>query len=164
MHRKVPGILDGFSIPLYGVIRTCRAKNSSRQIGGANFAFPSIQNTHAWAWSLRGDPRLPEAIRARIAQASTVLVSPISFYEIAQKVRLGTWPQMAPLVESLPKYLADQGGKCARLEPEICLRAAALEWTHRDPFDRLLAATALHFKIPIVSADSVFDGIVARVW
>lgn len=71
---------------------------------------------------------------------------------------------MTPLIDSLPKHLVDQGAKVARLEPEICLRAGALDWTHRDPFDRLLAATALYFKIAIVSADVVFDGIVARVW
>jgi PIN domain nuclease of toxin-antitoxin system len=123
-----------------------------------------LLDTHAWAWSLSDDPRLADATRARIGEASTVLVSPISFYEIAQKVRLGKWPQMAPLVHSLPSLLVDQGGKVARLEPEIGLRAGALEWTHRDPFDRLLAATALYLKIPIVSLDSVFDGIVARVW
>ena len=121
-------------------------------------------DTHAWAWSLSDDPRLLEATRTRIAEASIVLVSPISFYEIAQKVRLGKWPQMAPLVDSLPKHLADQGAKVARLEPEICLRASALDWAHRDPFDRLLAATALYFKIPIVSADSAFDGVVERIW
>jgi PIN domain nuclease of toxin-antitoxin system len=36
--------------------------------------------------------------------------------------------------------------------------------THRDPFDRLLAATAMHYNLPLVSADVVFDGIVTRLW
>ena len=123
-----------------------------------------LLDTHAWAWSLGDDWRLSETARARIAEASIVFVSPISFYEIAQKARLGKWPQMAPLVDSLSKRLVDQGGKIARLEPEICLRAGAMKWAHRDPFDRLLAATCSHFKIPIVSADTAFDGIVERVW
>ncbi len=35
---------------------------------------------------------------------------------------------------------------------------------HPDPFDRLLAATAVHYNLPIVSADSVFDGLVTRIW
>jgi hypothetical protein len=34
----------------------------------------------------------------------------------------------------------------------------------RDPFDRLLAATAMHYNLPLVSADTVFDGIVRRLW
>jgi len=123
-----------------------------------------LLDTHAWAWSLGDDRRLSKMARARIAGASTILVSPISFYEIAQKVRLGKWPQMASLVDSLPKRLLDQGGTIARLEPEICLRAGAMDWMHRDPFDRVLAATSLHFKIPLVSADSAFDGVVERIW
>ena len=123
-----------------------------------------LLDTHAWAWSLSDPSLLSEIARARIKSASTVLVSPISFYEIAQKVRLGKWPQMAPLVDSLPKLLSDQGGKIARLEPEIALRAGLMDWAHRDPFDRVLAATALYFKLSIVSADLVFDKTVARLW
>ena len=30
--------------------------------------------------------------------ADSVLVSPITFFEIAQKVRLGKWPEMEPFV------------------------------------------------------------------
>lgn len=29
---------------------------------------------------------------------------------------------------------------------------------------RLLAATAMHDNLPLVSADVVFDGVVSRVW
>ena len=39
-----------------------------------------------------------------------------------------------------------------------------MPWGHRDPFDRLLAATALDGSLPLVSADTVFDGIVSRHW
>jgi len=123
-----------------------------------------LLDTHAWVWSLIESSRLSRAAKERLDNASSIFVSPISFYEIAQKVRLGKWPAMAAVVEELPTLLVEQGLKAARLEPEICLRAGALHWAHRDPFDRLLAATALHLKTPIVSADSAFDGIVARVW
>ncbi|WP_169732842.1 hypothetical protein [Azospirillum halopraeferens] len=30
--------------------------------------------------------------------------------------------------------------------------------------ERLLAATAMHRGLPLVSADTVFDGMVTRVW
>jgi PIN domain nuclease of toxin-antitoxin system len=39
-----------------------------------------------------------------------------------------------------------------------------MPWTHRNPFDRLLVATATHYSLPIISADPVFDGIVTRLW
>ena len=48
-----------------------------------------LLDTHAWAWSLAGDDRLSKPALAAIEAADTVLVSPITFFEIAQKVRLG---------------------------------------------------------------------------
>ena len=43
--------------------------------------------------------------------------------------------------------------------------AAQLEWEHRDPWDRLLAAQALLENCALVSIDRVFDGTaVDRRW
>jgi PIN domain nuclease of toxin-antitoxin system len=123
-----------------------------------------LLDTHAWAWTLMSARQLSEKARASIEQAGSVLVSPISFFEIAQKVRLGKWPEMAPLVDRLPAFLDEQGGSVAALDPIVCTTAGTMAWEHRDPFDRLLAATAIRHNLPIVSADPVFDGLVARVW
>ncbi len=123
-----------------------------------------LLDTHAWVWSLMESHRLPPLAAKAIETATQVLVSPISFFEIAQKVRVGKWPEMAPYVAQLPALLAEQGSYVASFTPEIALLAGTLAWEHRDPFDRLLAATALQSQIALVSADRVFDGIVARVW
>jgi PIN domain nuclease of toxin-antitoxin system len=123
-----------------------------------------LLDTHTWAWSLTGDRQLSARAIEAIESAQSVLVSPISFFEIAQKVRLGKWPQMEHFVGGLPALLTEQGGGIAVLAPEVCITAGVMPWAHRDPFDRLLAATALHYNLPIVSADPVFDGVVARVW
>jgi PIN domain nuclease of toxin-antitoxin system len=121
-------------------------------------------DTHAWAWSLDADSRLSITAQRSIAEATAVCVSPISFYEIGQKVRLGEWPEMQPFIERLPLLLEEQGGRIAALTPAIALTAAVMDWSHRDPFDRLLAATAAHYDLPLVSADTVFDGRVRRLW
>ena len=123
-----------------------------------------LLDTHAWAWSFAGDDRLTASAVATIGQAETVLVSPISFFEIAQKVRLGKWPEMVQFVTQLPEILKRQGGSVAELGPAICVMAGMLDWPHRDPFDRLLAATALHYRLPILSVDTVFDEVVTRRW
>lgn len=123
-----------------------------------------LLDTHAWTWSLAGDPRLSKTALLAIGAADAVLVSPISFFEIAQKVRLGKWPEMEPFVGDLDVLLQQQGGSVASLEPAIGLAAGRMIWTHRDPFDRLLAATALHYNLPLISADTAFDGVVTRVW
>lgn len=123
-----------------------------------------LLDTHTWAWSLTGDRRLSDKARASVKQAQAVLISPISFFEIAQKVRLGKWPEMEPLIDRLPEILSEQGGTIAGLDPVVCTTAGTMSWNHRDPFDRLLAATAIRHNLPIVSADTVFDGLVTRVW
>ncbi len=114
--------------------------------------------------ALAGDERLSTAAVAAIEAADTVLVSPISFFEIAQKVRLGKWPEMEPFVSRLATVLDEQGGSVAGFDPAICIAAGLMAWPHRDPFDRLLAATAMRHNLPLVSADAVFDGVVSRLW
>ena len=123
-----------------------------------------LLDTHAWAWSLAGDDRLSPRALAAIHEADTVFVSPITFFEIAQKVRLGKWPEMTAFINRLPSLLQSQGGVVATFGPQTCLEAGMMDWAHRDPFDRLLAATARQSNHLLVSADVVFDGIVTRVW
>jgi PIN domain nuclease of toxin-antitoxin system len=123
-----------------------------------------LLDTHTWAWSLAGDGRLSKPALAAIEAADAVLVSPITFFEIAQKVRLGKWPEMEPFVGQLAALLGEQGGSVAGFDPAVCVAAGTMAWTHRDPFDRLLAATAMRYNLQLVSADVVFDGIVTRLW
>jgi PIN domain nuclease of toxin-antitoxin system len=125
---------------------------------------PVLLDTHAWVWSLSGDERLSRKATTAITAAERVFVSPITFFEIAQKVRIGKWPEMEPHVARLAGLLAQQGGLALALDPEICVAAGLMDWAHRDPFDRLLAATARHHRLSLVSVDAVFDGIVTRVW
>ena len=73
--------------------------------------------------------------------ATAVYVSPVSFFEIGQKVRLGKWPTMAPVVQRLDDLLTEQGGLIAPLDRRDLPRASLRDWPHRDPFDRLLAVT-----------------------
>lgn len=123
-----------------------------------------LLDTHVWAWSLTGDRRLTARALASVVDADDVFVSPISFFEIAQKVRLGKWPEMEGFIDQLPGLLRKQGGVIAEFGPAICLEAGLLNWIHRDPFDRLIAATARCGALPLISADPVFDEVVTRVW
>ncbi len=123
-----------------------------------------LLDTHCWAWSLTSDHRLSSAAIQALEDARSVLVSPISFFEIGQKVRLGKWPEIEAFSGRLPILLTEQGGGTADLNADICLTAGAMPWAHRDPFDRLLAATAIYYNLPIISADPVFDGVVTRLW
>ena len=116
-----------------------------------------LLDTHAWVWSFANDALLSSRARTTIREADTVYVSPISFFEIGQKVRTGRWPEMQGRVKELPAILKEQGGSIATLTPEICLNASTMNWEHRDPFDRLIVSTALALDVALVSKDSAFE-------
>ncbi|MGI2035746.1 type II toxin-antitoxin system VapC family toxin [Rhizobium panacihumi] len=125
-----------------------------------------LLDTHTWVWSLTGDRHLSDAATKVIRQADSVWVSPISFFEIGQKVRIGKWPEMEALVGDLSRLLEEQRGRIASITPEISLKAGIIAWEHRDPFDRMIASTALQASMPIVSADQIFDTLpgIKRIW
>lgn len=41
----------------------------------------------------------------------------------------------------------------------IAMLAGSIAWDHPDPFDRMIAATAIEMSLPLVSADRAFDGL-----
>lgn len=69
---------------------------------------------------------------------------------------------MEPFTDRLPELAVNQGGRIIDLNPSIARSAGLLDWDHRDPFDRMLAGTALEMGLPILSADSAFDELSAR--
>lgn len=125
-----------------------------------------LLDTHTWAWSLMGDHSLSSIGVEAISSADSILISPVSFFEIGQKVRIGKWPAMEQFVGQLVDLAEQQGGIVAALTPEISLRAALMPWKNRDPFDRLLAATAMQGGVPLISADLTFDTLpdLVRIW
>jgi PIN domain nuclease of toxin-antitoxin system len=125
-----------------------------------------LLDTHAFVWNLNEPGRLSARARSAIEAATDVLVSPISFFEVGQKVRIGKWPEASALMPRLQSVFRERGGAVARLDAPICLAAATLDWPHRDPFDRIIAATCLADGLALVSADAAFDGLgrLVRVW
>ena len=64
-----------------------------------------------------------------------------------------------------PADLAAEDIHLLPLEPQHIEPLTALPLHHKDPFDRLLAATALVERLTLASIDPVFDAYgVARLW
>jgi PIN domain nuclease of toxin-antitoxin system len=120
-----------------------------------------LLDTHIWAWSLLNN-FLPDRLSNALRSAETVSLSSISFYEIRQKVRIGKWPEMQPHAGRLLQIIDNQGAAMIAVTPEIGDLAGSLEWDHRDPFDRMIAATSIFHKLPLISADATFDALSAR--
>lgn len=122
-------------------------------------------DTGPFAMVLTDDPRLPATARRLIEAADRVALSAVSLYEIGQKVRLGKWPAMAPFAAGLLDRALADGFDLIPLAPAAALDAALMDWDHRDPFDRLIAAAARAEDLPLVSPDAAFDAVGAgRIW
>jgi PIN domain nuclease of toxin-antitoxin system len=92
------------------------------------------------------------------------LVSAVSAWEIATKVRLGKLPA-ASLVQSFVADLTRHRIEILDVTAEHGIRAGLLPGPHKDPFDRMLIAQAIAENIPIVSNDRALDGYgINRLW
>ncbi len=118
-----------------------------------------LLDTHTFIWSLFLSSELSATARSMIEAADAAYVAPISFYEITQKHRLGKWPELDPVIDQLLPLWRAQGTEIAPYTAEIAFLAGAMQWSHRDPFDRMIAATAISLGCPLISKDAAFDGL-----
>lgn len=130
-----------------------------------------VRGTHAFYWSMSDPDRLSEAARAAIESSTMTILSAASLYEIAYKVGSGNWPDAAGLLEK--DLIAELGDTVAGLvllpvSVEAMLLAGQLDRRHRDPFDRMIAATAITENAAVISNDVKLDLLapddLRRIW
>ena len=116
-----------------------------------------LLDTHALFWAVREPARLSAVARDAISDASVPLVvSAASAWEMATKHRLGRWPEISDFVRNFDRKVQRLGARPLAVSVEHALAAGGLEWGHRDPFDRVLAAQAMREGITLISKDRAF--------
>jgi PIN domain nuclease of toxin-antitoxin system len=125
-----------------------------------------LLDTHTLLWFLANDARLSPMAKTAIEDtANERWLSPITLLEIAIKVRIGRMSLPSPFAVMFPADLLTADIHLMPLEPHHIEPLTTLPQHHKDPFDRLIAATALVEGLTLVSADSAFDSYgVTRVW
>ena len=117
-----------------------------------------ILDTHALVWWWLDDPRLPKAARSAISdKTNEVIVSAVSAWEIANKFRVGKWPEVGSLVDGFAGKVALSRFAALSVNVDHAQLAGSLPGSHRDPFDRLLAAQCLIEAATLVSTDDVLN-------
>ena len=77
-----------------------------------------LLDTHAYVWWETDDPKLPARARAVIADGSTtVLVSAVTAWELANKVRFGKWPEAAVLAQDIEAALREESFEALPITP-----------------------------------------------
>ncbi|MGL5811176.1 MAG: type II toxin-antitoxin system VapC family toxin [Nocardioides sp.] len=117
-----------------------------------------LLDTHVLIW-MAGRGRPTSEVAALLADETAMLiVSSVTAFEIATKVRLGKLESARQLVPDWTRALGRIGATELAMTRHHALAAGSLDWEHRDPFDRLLVAQALVEDLTLVTADRAMTG------
>jgi PIN domain nuclease of toxin-antitoxin system len=121
-------------------------------------------DTHYVLWSAISSRRMESWAKRLIADLNNeILVSAASLYEISLKVRNGKLPEAVEFESDLIDNIENRlGYNLLAMKPESMMRAARFEESHSDPFDRMIAAQAIQYNLPILSTDAKLDAFGVR--
>lgn len=118
----------------------------------------ALIDTHVFLWAAAAPGRLSPRARSILERPGPgLLVSPITAYEIGQKVARGRLDIPEPADTYTLSRIAMLGLEELPVSVEHALAAALLPPIHADPWDRLLIAQAQAESIPILSADRLLQ-------
>jgi PIN domain nuclease of toxin-antitoxin system len=125
----------------------------------------ALMDTHTLVWLTWDMPELPPNAKNALEDRQTVVqVSIASFWEIGIKASLGKWDLPGDVL-ALQKLIEAQGIEIIPITVTAIHLMTQMEHHHKDPFDRIIAATALTSGSLLFSNDAVFDLYgVARRW
>jgi len=117
-----------------------------------------VLDTHIWLWLINANfDQFPSHWRDQIESANRVGISPISCYEVALAHQRGRIELPYSAEEWFQNALAPAGIELFPLTESVAARAVGLSPVHKDPFDRLIMATALVYKAKLASIDGLFS-------
>lgn len=115
-----------------------------------------LLDTHIALWAVTDDARLSEAARDWLKDRdNNIYISAASLWEIAIKfaLRRGS-PSDMPISAAEARFVFDGSGFIdLPITADHAERIAMLPRLHADPFDRMLAAQALHETMALITAD-----------
>lgn len=125
-----------------------------------------LVDTHVILWAAyRKDLLSSRAMEILESASDDIYVSAASAWEIATKFRLGKLPKAYILAEDFVAQVTRAGFQLLPISVEHALRAGRLTGEHKDPFDRMLCAQAIHENQILLSADTLLDSFgVRREW
>jgi len=129
-----------------------------------------LLDTHSLIWFQENNPKIPEQVMTIISeQDNIILFSQVSLFEISIKQKIGKLPSFYATVEEVYQQAIKDGFTFITIQNKHIFNYTNVKLIedHRDPFDRLLIATAIEESTTILSADEkfkVYDDLVTVFW
>jgi PIN domain nuclease of toxin-antitoxin system len=123
-------------------------------------------DTQALIWFASNASHLTDVAKNAISSADNSLsVSAATFWELGIKISIGKLRLPVSIGEFMNRTLDGYGIALEPILPVHVEIISSMQFHHKDPFDRMVAAQALSSKSVIVSSDSCFDLYGAeRIW
>lgn len=116
-----------------------------------------VLDTNALIFDALKPKRLTTRALRAIETASThgdIACSDISLWEIAMLVAKNRLDPGTELTQFLHDLIQARGLRVLPITPEIAALAQSAQFSHGDPADRIISATALYHQAKLISADA----------
>ncbi|MCL2197907.1 MAG: type II toxin-antitoxin system VapC family toxin [Defluviitaleaceae bacterium] len=126
-----------------------------------------LLDTHTLLWAVRGSEKLSEAAKRALTDINAQkFVSSVSAYEIMYKHKLGKLRGFEDVAENYLDVLQTFGADELSINTRHAHLAGKFKWSHRDPFDRLLAAQASADGLTLLTSDPAFNELpwITTLW
>ena len=129
-----------------------------------------LVDSHCLIWFQDNNPKIPNRVMGILQDPkNTILFSQISLFEITIKQRIGKLSQFTATIQEIFNQAVTDGFTFLPITNSHLFQYnnIPLYEQHRDPFDRLLLATALSEMATLLSADAnfrLYNEIVEVVW
>jgi PIN domain nuclease of toxin-antitoxin system len=116
-----------------------------------------LLDTHIWFWLMTQEhQRFPAHWLGVFDNAEQVAISAVSCFEMALAHQRGKLELPCDPRTWMHEALTPAGVDLLPLTPSIAARAVTLSPIHKDPFDRIIIATALEHQAQLASIDALF--------
>lgn len=113
-----------------------------------------LLDTHIWCWSFIEASRLSSRVARALADSQNELwLSPVSVWELTILCRKGRFQIQPDISTWVKKSISELQLFEAPLTIDVALAIPSINFSHGDPADQFLAATAKVFDLTLITAD-----------
>ena len=122
-------------------------------------------DTHTFLWYALGNSKLSNKAKKIIDVKENLYFSSVSLWEIAIKVNIGKLNLNCSFEDLLYRLKYIKAELLPITDIDTLIYSGLALNNHRDPFDRMLIAQAIHHNLAIVGCDAAFDAHpLQRIW